>query len=188
MNEKELDNVEQEVCNIEESEVSMETKKDSTEEKVNQYEQQLVECRTEVEAWKKKLVHVSADFENFKKRVNKEKSLWIQAGQKELITDLLAIVGDFDRAVQEHQKKERTPQLDAWLTGFEMINKSLYKFLKKYEVEEITELVSFDPTLHEALVHIESAQHESGQIIEVMQKGFTFKGEVLRPAKVSVAK
>ena len=101
---------------------------------------------------------------------------------------MLAIVGDFDRAVQEHQKKERTPQLDAWLTGFEMINKSLYKFLKKYEVEEITELVSFDPTLHEALVHIESAQHESGQIIEVMQKGFTFKGEVLRPAKVSVAK
>lgn len=69
-----------------------------------------------------------------------------------------------------------------------MIAKALHKLLAAHGVEEIKQVTIFDPMLHEALVQVEMPGQPSGSIVEVLQKGYMFKGEVLRPAKVSVAK
>lgn len=144
-------------------------------------------CCVQLEQIKNTLVHVTADFENFKKRTEKEKIEWIVAGKKQFILDVLEIVDDFDRALQEHKKKKDS-NLDAWLQGFELIGSALYKLLEKHNVYEIKNTTTFDPELHEALTQVESDEHTSGNIVMVLQKGFMFDDVVLRPAKVSVAK
>ncbi len=145
-------------------------------------------CQKERDEWKDRALRATADFVNYKKRVEKEQALWSMRAQEAILTDLLDTIDDFDRAIVEHEKKERTPELDAWLAGFELIRNKFTKLLSKHNVTEIIQIKTFDPQLHEALVHIESKDHESGQIIEVLQKGYLIKGQVLRPAKVSVAK
>lgn len=151
----------------------------------------LAACQQEVVLWKDKFLRANADFKNFKQRVEKEQVQWIRSGQALLLADFLAIVDDIDRALFEYkkyQKEEQSLKADAWIEGFELISKSLYNVLEKYGVTEITDLAEFNPEFHEALVQIDSPDYSSGEIVEVLQKGFKFKDEILRPAKVSVAK
>lgn len=145
-------------------------------------------CKQVCNEWKDKYIHVSADLQNYKRRIDKEQTTWIQRAQADMLLQLLRIVDDFDRALSEHYNRERTPELDEWLKGFELIAKSLYKFLHEMDVVEIKDTVYFDPTEHEAIVQVASDKHASGEIVDVIQKGFTFKGQILRPAKVTVAK
>lgn len=145
-------------------------------------------CKKELAEVQEKFMHVSADLANFKRRVEKERMMWIRNAQKEVLYDILSIVDDFDRAVIEHQKKERTPELETWLSGFEMIHNSLYEFLKKHGVTPIDNMKQFNPELHEAIAQVDSSEHTSGDIVELMQKGFMFHDQLLRPAKVVVAK
>jgi len=114
--------------------------------------------------------------------------LWIGTAQAEILADLLTIVDNFERALAEHEKQEKTPERKAWIEGFALIYQSLITLLNKSGVEEITEHGIFNPIYHEALVQVDSPDHESGTVVEIMQKGYSFKGKVLRPAKVSVAK
>jgi len=150
--------------------------------------QVLDDCKRELEQVKEKLVRVTADLQNFKKRVEKEKFQWMFIAQSELISNLLSIVDDFDRALAEKKKEDISPELVAFLDGFAMISKSLYKFLEKYNVMEITETKRFDPNIHEAISQIDSPDHKAGDIVDVIQKGFMLKDKLLRPAKVVVAK
>jgi molecular chaperone GrpE len=136
---------------------------------------------------KDKFIRISADFENYKKRIENEKKSWIEVSQAEVLKDLLNIVDDFDRAIDAHKKKISSKN-DTFLEGLELINKSFHKILEKYNVKEITNIEKFDPKYHEAIIQIESKDHENGEIVEILQKGYTFKDKLLRPAKVSVAK
>ena len=149
---------------------------------------QLLQCRKELGQVRENYFRAIADFDNYRKRTEKERVRWIFSGQETLLVDLLSIIDEFDRALAEHQKKERTPAMEAWLQGFELIGKLMYKFLDKYEVKELENHHTFTPELHEALAQVDSADHEEGKIVQVMQKGFTFKDAVIRPAKVTVAK
>ena len=153
-----------------------------------EHEAALVACQEELQRVQGQLLRVTADFDNFKKRIERERSRWTDMIEMEMIRSLLPIIDDVDRAIAESQKKERTAELDAWLAGFELIAKSLYKFLNDHDVKEMTEVVQFNPEYHEAVAHISSEGHQSGDIVEVIQKGFLFKDTVLRPAKVAVAK
>lgn len=148
---------------------------------------ELATCKAELEEWKNKSLRISADFDNYKKRMEKERLFWMHSAQSAIINDLLAIVDDFDRAsAQAHATLK--PEQQEWMAGFDLIGKALYKMLTKYEVKEITYHATFDPLYHEAIAHVESPEHESGAIVQVLQKGFMHKDQVLRPAKVSVAK
>ncbi len=149
---------------------------------------QLDACQVECEQWKSKFVQVSADMQNYKRRVEKEQSMWARRAQEDVLVKLLTIVDDFDRALAEHEKHERTPELDSWLEGFELIGKGLYKFLGNMNVVEIKQMQDFDPTLHEAIAQVDMPDKSEGDIVDVVQKGFMFGDEVLRPAKVTVAK
>lgn len=149
---------------------------------------ELETCTKEINELKDAARRVAADFENFKKRVERDRALWSQAAQAEVFIKLLPIVDDFDRALQQAYKQERTSELAAWLAGFELINKSLYKFLQSFDVRPIEHMSQFDPEFHEAIAQVESPDHASGAIVEVAQKGFMMKDRVLRPARVTVAK
>jgi len=151
-------------------------------------ETKLEACSNGLEQWKSQFLRSNADFENFKRRMEKEQAQWYQTAQAQLLLELLNVVDDFDRAFEGAQKQKVSEELAGWFKGFELIYKSLHRILQKYEVQEIEQMTEFDPNLHEALAQIDSPEHESGQIVDVMQKGYTFKGQVLRPAKVSVAR
>lgn len=154
----------------------------------NELQARLEACQTVCNEWKDKYIHVSADLQNYKRRIEKEQALWIARAQSDLLLPLLTIVDDFDRALAEHYSREKTAELDQWLKGFELIGKELYKFLHAVGVTEIKDTIYFDPNLHEAIVQVESDKHNSGDIVDVIQKGFMLKDQVLRAAKVTVAK
>lgn len=143
-------------------------------------EQQLSECLIQKDEWKDRCLRTAAEFENYKRRSEKERVLWITNTQASILTDVIGLVDDFERAFAN---KDETSSLQ----GFELIYKSLQKILEKYGVQEIKEVTEFDPNLHEAIMQVESPDHKAGQIVQVLQKGYRFKDQILRPAKVSVA-
>lgn len=163
-------------------------KKEQIDPTLAQCQQELTTARQEAAQNKDKFLRISADFENLKKRTEKEKAQWTTIAQQTILLDLLDIVDDFDRALESARKSEDHEALTAWLIGFELTYKTLSKLLEKYGVQEIKDHEIFNPAHHEAVMHVDSAEHISGSIVAVLQKGFTLKGIVLRPAKVSVAK
>lgn len=162
------------------------TDKSTTEQSVTEVDA-IVRCQQEVVTLTEKLFRVSADFENFKKRTEREKANWIKMTQANVLHDLLGIVDDFDRALQEAHKNPASEDFSIWLKGFDLTAKTLTKLLNKYDVQEIKDNEIFNPQYHEAVMHVDSSEHISGAIVAVLQKGYTYRGEVLRPAKVSVA-
>lgn len=172
-------------------EIMAEKEKNVTEsdfKEVEQAESEFEACQSELGSVKDQLVRLGADFQNFKKRTEKDRQNWSFAIEADLFEGLLAIVDDFDRALAEAQKEGVSDSLAQWLAGFELIHKALYDYLKNKKVVPIDQVKTFDPELHEALVQVDSKEHESGEIVQVLQKGFLLNSKVLRPAKVSVAK
>lgn len=144
----------------------------------------LMACQLEVAQWKERFARVSADLENFKRRTQKEQQTWFALGQRQMAKDLLEIVDTMERALQDSQQASQ----DQMIQGIQLMYKNLQKLLEKFGIQEITETKEFNPELHEGLMQVDSDQHESGAIVTILQKGYMFKDEVLRPAKVSVAK
>lgn len=151
-------------------------------------ESDLLACQQEVSEWKDKYIHLAADFQNFKKRLEKDRVNWEHSTQKKIFLPLISILDDFDRAIAQEKKSQMNPdQMQAWLTGFTMIAKEFGKVLEGFGVKPMTEFTKFDPEFHEALSQIASDNHKSDEIIEVLQKGYMLNDTVLRPAKVVVA-
>jgi len=151
-------------------------------------ENDLESCKKELGALKERLMRISADLQNYKRRIEKEKVQWMNIAQSELLIDLLPIFDDLDRALQEIKKEEEITEVKLFVEGFEMISKLFYKFFDKYGIKEIVETKKFDPNLHEAISQVESPDHNAGEIVEILQKGFMLRDKVLRPAKVVAAK
>jgi molecular chaperone GrpE len=153
---------------------------------VQHIQESLQACETQMQEWRSKCLRVTADFENFKKRQEKERSQWEFFAQYSILKDLLDIIDNFDRARLELRKEDGNTE-KAWYKGFEMIEKSFDKYLDKIQVKEIKDTASFNPELHEAVTTVATDAHASGDIVEVLQKGYKFKDHLLRPAKVSIA-
>jgi molecular chaperone GrpE len=149
--------------------------------------EQLEKANAAVSEWIEKFLSLTADFQNYKKRITQERIDWAQDAQKLVFIDILAVIDNFERALDQEKKRENSEGI-AWLAGFEMIYQSLEKFLVKFGVQEITDFSVFNPKYHEALLQIESNEHKSGEIVQVLQKGYTMQDKVIRPAIVSVAK
>lgn len=149
---------------------------------------ELAKCQADLQQMKESVLRVSADFENFKKRTVREKSTWIEEAQASVILNLLDTVDNFDRALNLPVNGEQDAKFTVWLQGFEMIRKSLYDLLARYDVKPIASNLSFDTHFHEAISQVDSSSVASGEIVETVQKGFMIKDRVLRVAKVVVAK
>ena len=96
-------------------------------------------CKAVSEQWQQRYIQLSADMQNYKRRMEREQLAWTRRAQETVLVQLLPIVDDFDRALAEHKKHAGDQELSAWITGFEMISKELYKFLKNVHVTEIAE-------------------------------------------------
>lgn len=158
---------------------------DSTQTESNPLQEQLHSCQAQVQDLTDKLFRRTADFDNYQKRMERDRINWMALAQKNILLDILAIVDDFDRALEQSLNAAES---DTKLAGFALISKSLSKVLEKYGVKPMTVTGKFDPLLHESILHVESENHSSGDVVAVLQKGYFYKDELLRPAKVSVAR
>lgn len=138
-------------------------------------------CQKELANYKERYAYLLSDFENHRRREVVETANRIIRAQSALFLELLPIVDNFERAF--------SGATTHGLAGFELIYKDLVKLLEKNGVKPmtVTEDELFDPEFHEALMHVQQEGKQSGQIVQVLQKGYLFKGNVLRPAHVSVA-
>jgi len=146
----------------------------------------LLKCQKEKEEYLAGWQRARADFLNYKKEENERFKEFFEIEKAQLILKILPILDNFQKA-----KKEFSQNKDAlnYLEGLTHIEKQFQKFLKEEGVEEIkAEEEKFDPNFHEAVEEVEAADKESGEILEVIQKGYKLKGRVIRPAKVKVVK
>lgn len=146
------------------------------------------QCRAQLAKAEERIKYLYADFENFRRNTEKERAIWVSSAQARVFTDLLTVVDNFERAIDDLSGALLTEPERARLQGFELIYKELAAVLGRYGVAEIPVNIPFDPEKHEALVRVEGSDMASGQIVAVLQKGYLVKDTVLRPAKVSVAK
>lgn len=150
------------------------------------------ELTAEIESLKKdsddlnnRLLRAQADFENFRRRTNKEKADARKYRAQDLASDLLEILDNFKRALDVETASEDGSALKK---GMEMVLGKFETALKKEGVEEIDSLGKpFDPNFHQAVMQEESQEHEAGTVIQVLQAGYTLNGRVIRPAMVKVS-
>src|SRR5699024_9127825 len=139
----------------------------------------------ENEKLKERMLRVQAEFENYKKRTQKEKAADRKYKSEELATELLTVLDNFERALQTETSNENK----GFIEGMQMIYSQLQEVLKTQGVEPIdTENEQFDPTYHHAVMQIEDEEIESNIIVEELQKGYMLKDKVIRPAMVKVNK
>ncbi len=134
-----------------------------------------------------------ADFSNYKRRVERDQSLLHQNLTGGLIKKYLVVMDDLERALKNRPTGGEAPaaqgEVVAWADGIELIYRKLKNILEAEGLTRIpAETELFDPTRHEAISHEDSPDHQSGQIIEVVQQGYMLGDRVLRPALVRVAR
>ncbi len=127
-------------------------------------------------------MRLMADFQNYKKRVEKEKSDIYSYANEKLATELLTVLDNFERAL-EYEGEDKS-----FHEGMEMIFKQFLDVLEKSGLKEIPALgEDFDPNFHNAVMNEDTDEYESGKVSGVMQKGYTLNGKVIRPSMVRVA-
>lgn len=167
--------------------VAQEQESSSAQQETQKLEKELAACLLAQQDWKDKYVRLNADFDNFKRRSIKDQAQWVDTASMKLLHDLVTIIDDFDRAYEQAHKEGQSETFQNWLNGFMLIRAALTKLLKKNHVEEMVVGTHFNPEFHEAVMQVSSAEHASGDIVGVLQKGYRYKDMILRPAKVSIA-
>lgn len=127
-----------------------------------------------------------ADFANYKRRIDRDQQM-ISANMKgDIMKRYLPVLDDLERALKTRPTEDATA---TWAEGIELIYRKLQSILEAEGLQRIpAEKQQFNPTFHEAITHEDNPDHESGQIIEVVQQGYTLGDRVLRPALVRVAR
>ena len=138
--------------------------------------------RAERDELKEILVRRQAEFDNFRKRTEREKAEFLQFAGMDIVRDLLPVLDDFDRALQVECA---SPQ---YVKGVEMIHNRMFESMKKLGLEPIeTAGAMFDPNFHQAVERVETANAKDGAVLGEFQRGYMFKGKLLRPTMVRVA-
>ena len=130
------------------------------------------------------LVRRQADFENYRKRVERERQEDRRHGVGRLVEDLLPVLDAFERALKAHDD----PAYQEYRKGLELIYRQLWDTLSRHGLVRIAaEGKPFDPHYHQAIERVESSDHPDGTVLEVLQDGFLFHGRVVRPSAVRVS-
>ncbi len=149
------------------------------------------ELKSKIQELEDKYVRANADFDNIKKRMEKEKNQAVSYAHEVFARDLLPIIDALEMALNSGEVKEDTDPKELLEKVKEGINLTIEQFRKVFEKHGI-ELVDiegeFDPNYHEAVMQIDSEDKNSGEILQVFQKGYKIKDRVLRPAMVSIVK
>ena len=163
-----------------ETESEAEENAEKTEEACENSEGQ--EENAESETNDEKYMRLMADFQNYKRRSEKEKSDIYAYANEKLVGELLNVIDNFERAL-EHGEND-----DTFVQGMTNIFKMFKGVLEKSGLEEVESLgLEFDPNFHNAVMTEDSDEYESGHVSEVLQKGYKLNGKVIRPSMVKVA-
>lgn len=147
--------------------------------------------KSKVSEWQDKYMRAYADFENAKKRLDKEKQNAIAYSNEGFAKDMISVMDSFDGAIvsiESLPKEELSDTLSLMEEGIRKTHEQLKKMLEKNGVKEIDCSGDFDPNLHQAIMQVDSDEKLSGTIAQVLQKGYTIKDQILRPAMVSTVK
>jgi len=169
----------------EELHLLMEDRKEK-EKEIDELKKKLEEKEKEIKEHHDRLLRLAADFENYKKRAAKEKEEWTKFANEDLIRGILPFIDNLERAVNHAQKVSDTGVL---IEGVRLTLQHLLQTLNKFGLSTFESVGKpFDPTVHEAMLVVETDQHEPNQVVEEFQKGYLLNDRLLRPATVSVSK
>jgi len=153
-------------------------------ERILQLERELEQVRTKGEEHLYNWQRSAADFANYKRRTEEERAVIGQFSNAILIGKVLAVLDDFDRALESVPPDAH----DAWIEGVKLVERKLRGVLESEGVTPIEAIGQpFDPNIHEAVVHEDTADHPDNQVIGELQRGYRLHDRVLRPSLVRVA-
>ena len=156
-------------------------KEKKKEEKVDKKQEAL---KTKIDELEDRVKRQMAEFDNFRKRTDKEKSAMFETGAKSVIEKILPVVDNFERGLATVSESDKG---GAFAQGMEMIYKQLLTELEAIDVKPIEAVgQEFDPEFHNAVMQVESEEYESGIIAQELQKGYTYRGSVVRHSMVAV--
>lgn len=144
----------------------------------------------ELEALREKYLRLSADFDNYKKRLAREKQEILDFGNAQRLKELLFVLDNIERAIElSGESRGRKTDFIAFLDGIKLVHAQFLAGLENFGVTEIDSGggTVFDPNYHEAVYKEHSETYESGTIISEVQKGYLLNGRLLRPSMVSVS-
>ncbi|MFP4363032.1 MAG: nucleotide exchange factor GrpE [Spirochaetia bacterium] len=156
------------------------------EEKIAELEAKVKALEDENSELKNQFLRKQAEFENFRKRMQREKQEAIRFSNSQILSDLMEVIDNFERAIKS---SESSRDFDAFHSGIVMIEQQFTSMLeKKYGLKRFESVgEEFDPQYHEALMMEESPEHDIQTVLEDFQKGYMLHDRVLRPAKVKVS-
>lgn len=132
-----------------------------------------------------KLQRNMAEFDNFRKRTNIEKASMYENGTRDTVEKFLPILDNFERAISSMSDEDKK---NSMFKGIEMIFNQVIEFFENMGVEELAGVgETFDPNIHNAVLHIDDDSFGENVVAEVMQKGYKYKDKVIRPSMVKVA-
>lgn len=147
---------------------------------------ELAKARKEVSELQDKILRLAAEFENYKKRMERDRGLALKYAEEAILKELLPSIDNLERAIEQGRQTHNVADL---LTGVELTHKGILSTLEKFEVAPMESIgLPFDPNFHEALAMEECDDVDPNCVAREFQKGYTFKDKLLRPAKVVVAK
>ena len=148
-------------------------------------ESPLETLRREKDALQDRLLRTAAEFDNYRKRVERDRREQAEALTADALSDLLPIVDDLERAL----KAPSGGDVDAFRKGVELIHRQMTELLRKRGVKTIDAVgADFDPRYHQAVVQESSPDHREGEVMEEFARGYMLGDRLLRPAMVKVAK
>lgn len=153
--------------------------------KVRRLEKELKEEREKSSEYLNRLMYLQADFENYRKRMEKEVHEIAQMSNENLIVNLLSAIDELELALRSGKETENK---DALLKGVEMTLKKIYATLGDTGLKKIEAVGKpFDPKMHEVMLKISTKDYDEGVVIEEVRKGFMLRGKVIRPSMVKIA-
>jgi molecular chaperone GrpE len=144
--------------------------------------------QSELNDLRDKYARVHADFENIKKRLEREKYQALEYAQEKFAKDLIPVVDALGLAIDSTSTEADPAELLEKLTeGVELTMKQFLTVLEKHGITQVGEDEPFDPNVHHAVQQVDSEDHESGEIVNTFQKGYRYKDRTLRDAMVVIA-
>ncbi len=145
----------------------------------------IAELEKLVDEHQQRTLRTQADFDNFRKRTQKEKEELASYASMKLVTQLLPVIDNFERAISASKE---SGDFESFSKGVDMIFRQFGQLLEQEGVKPIEAVGQpFNPEVHQAVMQVESDEHEEGIVVEELQKGYVMKEKVLRPAMVKVS-
>ena len=161
-------------------------KKKKDEKEIEELKNKLEQKEKEAKEYYDRLLREAADFENFKKRAARDKEDWTKFANEDLIKAILPVIDNLERAINHAEKVVDTGVM---IEGVRLTIRQILQTLNRFGLASFESVGKpFDPSMHEAMLVVESDEHQPNHVVEEFQKGYLLNNRLLRPATVSVSK